>query len=140
MKKYNVEIEFDEITLLKNSLEVILDRQLNALAELNVFIEKNKNNVADLLEKLKPGNSPFIFLKSEAEKKVREYNKKLIQRDKVIRINRTTRELYLKIINVYFANEPYSLDATLKLKKIILEENREVPFVDFYKEWDETFF
>lgn len=51
MNKFELTLDYSEIDFLQTSLEVILDRQLNSIAETNIWLKKNKEQLISLKKK-----------------------------------------------------------------------------------------
>ena len=45
MSEFQISLDYSEIDFLKTSPEVILDRQLNSIAETNVWLKSNDKNL-----------------------------------------------------------------------------------------------
>jgi hypothetical protein len=141
MKEFNITLDYSEIEFLQTSLEVILNRQLNSIAEYNLWLKKNKEKLNKLKEKIEAGKNGFFSNPKD------DFNKLLKEREQVERkliknknINREARKIYLNIIDEKFKNEPSRIEKTKDLKKSCLKEDRKTPFQDFHREWEKTFF
>lgn len=141
MKKFNISLDYSEIDFLQTSLEVILDRQLNSVAEYNLWLKKNKEKLNKLKEKIEAGKSGFFSNHKD------QFNKLLKKREQIERkliknkrINRSTKKLYLNILDEKYKNDSNQIELIKDLKRHSLEENREIPLKDFHTEWEKTFF
>lgn len=141
MSDFKISLDHTEISFLKTSLEVILDRQLNSIAETNIWLIDNEKKLKSLDEKIKAGKSSiFSNYKNEFDiliNKRKSIELKLMQNKS---INSRARNIYLSILDQLYYDNPKDKELIKDFNKHKLTEDREIPFKDFYREWEKTFF
>ena len=141
MKEFNISLDFSEIDFLHTSLEVILDRQLNSIAETNLWLKKNEEKLNKLKEKIEAGKNGFFSNpKDEYDKLIKSRQQiewKLLKNKNV---NRCAKNIYLSILDEKYRDNPSHIETIKDLKKLTLVEDREIPYKDFHREWEKTFF
>lgn len=55
-------------------------------------------------------------------------------------VNRRARKMYLKILDLRYSDDERHLTLIKENNHLLLKDDRERPFKDFYKEWEKTFF
>lgn len=141
MKEFKITLDQTEISFLKTSLEVILNRQLNSIAEKNLYLIKNQEKLKKLKEKIELGKKSFFSNNknefNELKEKQREVYHSLIDNKNV---NTCARKIYLSILDEKYRENPRQIEIIKDLKRHIFENDRDMPLKDFSEGWDETFF
>jgi hypothetical protein len=141
MKEFQISLDYTEIDFLKTSLEVILKRQLNSIAEKNIYLNKNHKKLKILEEKIKTGKSNFFSNPKDDFDKLKEKQNqvfsKLVQNRNV---NNCARKIYLSILDEKYKENPKQLETIKDLKRHSLEKDLDMPIKDLLEEWEDTFF
>lgn len=141
MNNFELTLDYSEIDFLQTSLEVILDRQLNSIAETNIWLKKNKEQLDALKEKIEAGKSGFFTNYQEQFKKLNKKREEVIWKlDRNKSVNRRARKMYLNILDLRYSDDDRHLKLIKKSNHLLLKDDRERPFKDFNKEWEKTFF
>jgi ClpP class serine protease len=141
MNNFELTLDYSEIDFLQTSLEVILDRQLNSIAETNIWLKKNKKQLIALKEKIEAGKSGFFTNNEEQFKKLNKKREDVIWKlDLNKSVNRRARKMYLNILHLRYNDDERHLKRIKEGNQLLLKDDRERPFKDFHKKWEKTFF
>lgn len=141
MNNFELTLDYSEIDFLQTSLEVILDRQLNSIAETNIWLKKNQQQLNALKEKIEAGKSGFFTNNQEQFKILNKKREDVIWKlNRNKSVNRRARKMYLYILDLRYSNDERHLNLVKESNHLLLKDDRERPFKDFYKEWEKTFF
>jgi len=141
MNNFELTLDYSEIDFLQTSLEVILDRQLNSIAETNIWLKKNKKQLIALKEKIEAGKSGFFTNNEEQFKKLNKKREDVIWKlDLNKSVNRRARKMYLNILHLRYNDDERHLKRIKEGNQLLLKDDRERPFKDFHKKWKKTFF
>lgn len=127
---FQLNLDWGQAEYLLKSLKVILHRQLNSIAKLNMQIESTGEKIQKLRWKIDAGKKGIFQSNEEKLEKLKEKLKQLrYDLAGAIISNRDSRDLYISLLKVFYGSDTEALDICLKTDKNILVENRDYPSI-----------